>query len=286
MSISPAHEQLLRTAYDAFNARDLDAALATMAPDVDWPNAFEGGRVRGRDAVRAYWTRQFEQIHSRVEPRRFRPCGSRENADGNDDQPDTTRIAVDVHQVVNDARGHLLSDTNVIHEYTVRDDLITRMDVLAPPTHRYLAGVTWSGSTADGYDTYARAHEGRCSDADTELALSSDPAFGGDATKLNPEQLLVLAASSCQLLSFLAVAARARIDVVAYEDDAEGVMPESERPLRITKIVLRPHITVRGDAPDDARLLKLVETAHRHCFIANSLTTAIALEPTFARVAA
>ncbi|HEV7773922.1 MAG TPA: OsmC family protein [Conexibacter sp.] len=94
----------------------------------------------------------------------------------------------------------------------------------------------------------------------------------------------MLAASSCQMLSFLAVAARSRIDVTAYEDDAEGVMPEEDRPMRITRIVLRPSITLRGDAPDGARLMQLVETAHRHCFIANSLTTEIAIEPSFHRV--
>ena len=115
------------------------------------------------------------------------------------------------------------------------------------------------------------------------LALSADPAFKGDPAKLNPEQLLVLAASSCQLLSFLAVAARARIDVVAYEDDAEGEMPEDDRPLRITRITLRPIITIAGDAPDDERLRQLTDTAHRHCFIANSLASEIRIEPTFHR---
>ena len=157
-------------------------------------------------------------------------------------------------------------------------------------THRYTAQLTWAGSTAEGYDHYSRAHEGTCAPGDPDhppappLPLSSDPAFGGDPAKLNPEQLLVLAASSCQMLSFLAVAARARIDVTAYDDDAEGVMPEDDRPMRITRIVLRPQITIKGDAPDDARLRQLVETAHRHCFIANSLTTEIAIEPSFRRV--
>jgi organic hydroperoxide reductase OsmC/OhrA len=100
---------------------------------------------------------------------------------------------------------------------------------------------------------------------------------------MNPEQLLVLAASSCQLLSFLAVAARARIGVVGYDDDAEGVRPEDERPMRITRIVLRPRIAVRGDASEE-RLRKLVDTAHRECFIASSLRSEIVLEPAFERV--
>lgn len=157
-------------------------------------------------------------------------------------------------------------------------------------THRYTAQLTWAGSTAEGYEHYSRAHEATCdpggNDRPPPLPLSSDPAFGGDPAKLNPEQLLVLAASSCQMLSFLAVAARARIDVTAYEDDAEGEMPEDDRPMRITRIVLKPRITIAGDAPDDARLRKLVDTAHRHCFIANSLTTEIAIEPSFRRLPA
>jgi organic hydroperoxide reductase OsmC/OhrA len=151
--------------------------------------------------------------------------------------------------------------------------------------HRYAARVAWSGSTAEGYDAYTRTHAASCPPA-TEgqpLPLSADPYFKGDPAKLNPEQLLVLAASSCQLLSFLAVAARARLDVVAYEDDAEGVMPQDERPLRIARIVLRPRITLRGETPGEDRLRQLVESAHRHCFIANSLSSEIVLEPSFER---
>jgi organic hydroperoxide reductase OsmC/OhrA len=158
----------------------------------------------------------------------------------------------------------------------------------APPaTHRYAARLAWSGSTSEGYDRYSRAHEATCPPATQSqpLPLSSDPTFNGDPSLLNPEQLLVLAASSCQLLSFLAVASRARIDVTAYEDDAEGEMPEHDPPLRIVRITLRPTITIAGDAPDDARLAQLVQTAHRHCFIANSLSSEIAIEPTFRRVA-
>jgi organic hydroperoxide reductase OsmC/OhrA len=118
--------------------------------------------------------------------------------------------------------------------------------------------------------------------AEASLTLTSDPAFRGDPGLLNPEQLLVLAASSCQLLSFLAVAARARLDVVEYHDEAEGQMPEDERPMRITTITLRPTITVRGEVDDD-RLTHLCEVAHRECFIANSVTTEIVVTPTFVR---
>ena len=67
-------EQLKRV-YAAFNARDLDTALSLMHEDVDWPNGWEGGRITGRDAVRDYWTRQWESIHSHVEPQAFTESG-------------------------------------------------------------------------------------------------------------------------------------------------------------------------------------------------------------------
>jgi uncharacterized protein (TIGR02246 family) len=116
--VTAAAEALLRRAYDAFNARDIDAVLALMHPDVDWPNAFEGGRVRGHDEVRAYWTRQFEQIVPTVEPVSFT-----EREDG--------RVAVRVHQVVRSPGGGVLSDGEVVHVYALRDGLAERMDVEA-----------------------------------------------------------------------------------------------------------------------------------------------------------
>lgn len=146
--------------------------------------------------------------------------------------------------------------------------------------HEYTATCTWRGSTAAGYEAYDRGHRGAAPPAQPQLELSSDPAFGGDPRRFNPEQLVVLAAASCQLLSFLAVAARARIDVVEYRDDAEGLMPDDDPPMRITRIVLRPRITTRGDATEE-RLRHLCEVAHRECFIANSLNTEIVVDPSF-----
>jgi SnoaL-like domain len=91
-----------------------------MHPEVDWPNAWEGGRVRGREAVAAYWARQFEQISSRVEPLGF-------------SRDDDGVISVDVHQVVRDAgSGELVSDSHVVHRWRLEDGLVVRMDVLEP----------------------------------------------------------------------------------------------------------------------------------------------------------
>ena len=101
-------------------------------------------------------------------------------------------------------------------------------------THTYRSCLSWQGSTGAGYDAYDRTHRVATPPAETDLVLSSDPAFRGSPGLTNPEQLLLAAASSCQLLSFLAMAARSRIDVVAYDDDAEAEMPEGEKPVRLS----------------------------------------------------
>lgn len=114
----PSDEDVLRAAYEAFNARDVERALELMHPEVDWPNAWEGGRVVGHDAVRGYWTRQFEEISSRVDPERF------------EREPDGS-IAVTVHQIVHDAKtGEVQADTHVLHRYLLQDGLIIHMDVV------------------------------------------------------------------------------------------------------------------------------------------------------------
>ncbi len=146
-------------------------------------------------------------------------------------------------------------------------------------THTYGVRCSWSGSTGVGYEAYSRDHTAGPATGGVTLALSSDAAFRGDPSRLNPEQLLVLAAASCQLLSFLAVAARARLDVIGYEDDAVGEMPDDDPPVRITRIVLRPRITLAGDV-GEPRVRHLVEVAHRECYIANSLKTEIEVNPT------
>jgi organic hydroperoxide reductase OsmC/OhrA len=148
-------------------------------------------------------------------------------------------------------------------------------------THRYETRVSWSGSTGLGWESYDRTHTATAPPAEQEIRVTTGEAKG-DPSILNPEQLLVMAASSCQLLWFLHLASKARIDVVAYEDEATGLMPPGEQPVRVTEITLRPRITVAGDASEE-RIRKLVETAHEHCFIANSLTSAMSIEPTVER---
>jgi organic hydroperoxide reductase OsmC/OhrA len=144
-------------------------------------------------------------------------------------------------------------------------------------THRYETRLRWSGSTGLGWEGYHREHSGTAPPAEQEVRLTTGESQG-DPAVLNPEQLLVMAASSCQMLSFLHVAAKARLDVVEYEDNATGVMPDDQKPLRITEVTLRPRIVVAGKASEE-RIGNLVHIAHEHCFIANSLRSAITLEP-------
>jgi ribosomal protein S18 acetylase RimI-like enzyme len=115
--MSEQHEQVLRRAYNAFNARDIQSALAAMHPKVDWPNAMEGGRVRGHAEVRAYWERQWGSLDSRVQPLHIE-----QDAGG--------RVVATVHQLVRDLAGNVVSDETVEHHYLITDGLIERMDVL------------------------------------------------------------------------------------------------------------------------------------------------------------
>ena len=107
---------LLKRAYDAFNRRDIDGALKTMTPDVEWPNGMEGGAVHGHDGVRAYWTRQWGMLNPRVDPVTFS-----DESDG--------RVAIEVHQVVRDLTGKVLVDRVVEHVYSIKNGLISSMEI-------------------------------------------------------------------------------------------------------------------------------------------------------------
>jgi hypothetical protein len=102
--------------YDRFNARDIDAVLAELAPDVTWPNGWEGGFEHGREAVRAYWTRQWAELDPTVTPTAFEDL-----ADG--------RVRVTVYQVVKNLDGAALGDETVFHMYAFEGEFIARMDI-------------------------------------------------------------------------------------------------------------------------------------------------------------
>ena len=145
-------------------------------------------------------------------------------------------------------------------------------------THTYRTHLLWQGSTGVGYRGYPRNHRAKAPPA-PEIELSADPHFRGDANLLNPEQLLVMAASSCQLLSFLALAARGGFDVLDYEDEAEGSMSTGGQPMWIERIALSPVIRVTPGT-DFEHVTALAHQAHQECYVANSLTTSITVTPT------
>ena len=108
------YQTTLNGLYRDFNNRDIDAVLAFIHTDVDWPNGWEGGYVHGHDEVRAYWLRQWQEVNPNVMPVSFqiRPGGE---------------IAVGVHQVIKDLKGHVLSDGQVTHTYTFDDGKVRKM---------------------------------------------------------------------------------------------------------------------------------------------------------------
>jgi len=110
---------LIRQAYFAFNARNIEAVLAILHPDVQWSNGWEGGYVRGHNEVRNYWIRQWKELDPNVEPVAFK-----ERQDG--------QIEVEVHQIVKDLQGNILFAGMVKHIYTVVDDLIKNMEIEKP----------------------------------------------------------------------------------------------------------------------------------------------------------
>jgi len=111
-----SRRDLLTIVYSAFNRRDIEGILTLIRSDVDWPNGMEGGRVHGRDEVRAYWRRQWAILDPQVEPVRM-------------EDDETGNTVVDVHQVIRDRSGNILKDQIVQHAYSFRDGLIERMDI-------------------------------------------------------------------------------------------------------------------------------------------------------------
>ena len=107
---------LIEQAYSAFNQRDIDGALALMTQDVSWPKASEGGRVVGKEEIRAYWTRQWAEFNPHVAPLAMT-------------EQDGGRIRVRVHQLVKSHEGNVLSDSEVLHVFTLNSGLIAAMEL-------------------------------------------------------------------------------------------------------------------------------------------------------------
>lgn len=145
--------------------------------------------------------------------------------------------------------------------------------------HQYPVQVVWTGNRGNGtktYQGYGREHEIRI-DGKPVIAGSSDPAFRGDATKHNPEELLVAALSSCHMLWYLHLASAAGVVVTDYVDEAVGTLWERATDGRFTEVVLQPCVTITAGS-DPAAAARVHDEAHRACFIANSVNFPVRCE--------
>lgn len=144
------------------------------------------------------------------------------------------------------------------------------------------AAVHWMRTSADfAYDTYNRAHEVRFKNGDIVLAASSAPAFKGDSERVDPEEAFVGSLSSCHMLTFLAICARKRLTVDAYDDEAVGTLEKGPAgKLWMGHVILHPRVTFApGINVDKATLFEIHHRAHEECFIANSVKTEVLVEP-------
>ena len=149
------------------------------------------------------------------------------------------------------------------------------------PEHLYQTALRWTGNKGDGtkdYRAYDRAYEIEVK-GKPAIFGSSDPAFRGDKTKYNPEELLVASLSSCHLLWYLHLCAEAKIVVVDYRDRAVGRMSEiKDGSGRFTQVILRPKVTITSDSNAE-RAEYLHSQVHKFCFIANSVNFPVLCQP-------
>lgn len=147
--------------------------------------------------------------------------------------------------------------------------------------HHYVLTVEWTGnrgSGTDGYRNYGREHIVRIANK-PDLAASSDPHFRGDASKHNPEDLLVAALSQCHMLSYLHVCVAHGVIVTAYKDRATGTMVTSpDGSGRFQEVTLHPEVTVKEEGMI-GKAQELHALAHRLCFIANSVNFPVQHQP-------
>ena len=144
------------------------------------------------------------------------------------------------------------------------------------------ASVHWRRTSADfTYESYNRAHAVTFKDGRLSLPGSANPAFRGDADRVDPEEAFVASLSACHMLTFLAICARKRLIVDSYEDDAVGFMEKGPNgKLWVSRVVLHPRIVFGGETtPDGAVITEIHHLSHGECFIANSVKTDVTVEP-------
>jgi organic hydroperoxide reductase OsmC/OhrA len=154
-------------------------------------------------------------------------------------------------------------------------------------THSYSVKVTWTGAAQGptaSYQSYSREYLVEIP-GKPALRGSADATFRGDPALHNPEDLLVVALSTCHMLSYFADCARAGIKVVAYEDQATGTMAMKDKKIRFTEVVLHPRVTISADSDAD-KAAALHEQAHEQCFIASSVNFPVRHDAVVTRAAA
>jgi organic hydroperoxide reductase OsmC/OhrA len=147
--------------------------------------------------------------------------------------------------------------------------------------HRYQLMVSWTGNLGNGtthYRAYERSHAIKINNK-ADILCSSDPAFRGDATKHNPEELLLASLSGCHMLWYLHLCSEAGVVVVGYTDEAEAIMTENPNGAgRFTEATLKPTVTVSHASMTDMAM-QLHSKAHQYCFIANSMNFPVKNKP-------
>lgn len=154
-----------------------------------------------------------------------------------------------------------------------------RLAVLTVMSDVFFSHLDWSGGAKGGTrDVATFDRDLEVSIDGTTVPMSAAPAFGGDPRRVNPEQLYVASLSACQALTFLFLAARDHVLVTGYSDDAIGELAMVDGKLRMSMVKLRPLITLDPSADVD-KVRALVEKAHRQCFIGNSVSATVDVEP-------
>lgn len=137
--------------------------------------------------------------------------------------------------------------------------------------HHYKTTVNWTGNRGEGTSGYRNYDRNHTIEAGNKAIIpaSSDPAFLGDPSRYNPEELLLASLSSCHMLWYLHLCSDNGVIVTAYADNAEGIMEENNNGGKFTEVTLHPVVKVR-EASMIGKATELHEEANKKCFIANS----------------
>src|SRR5262245_5433013 len=148
---------------------------------------------------------------------------------------------------------------------------------MAETAFNYRCTLEWKGTNRD-YNTFNRNHQ-VVFPGKSPLTVTAAAEYKGDAAQLNPEDLLVAALASWQMLTYLGIASASKVEVLEYSDEPVGTVEKADGLMRMTRVVLKPRIVISAASNRD-RALGLVAKAHDQCFIANSVTTQVTVEPT------